>query len=165
MEFGQIINPTYDPSKNYMYKAFYEYFNNPTITKIKDVNDYSVYMTRIYALLGNAYRYLILFITKNNNEIGEEMKMSECEWIVLQTRTLDDFHKLVPHKYTSRRYEPLNKKMVLENRDENKTIYNVEEFPISVTLLNTRKNNIYQYNKTGTIISALETYQTIINIL
>ena len=60
-EYGQIINPEYKPEKNSVYNSFSEYFGDPLLTKIKDVEQYSVYMTKIQSMLGTTYRYLIVF--------------------------------------------------------------------------------------------------------
>ena len=86
MEFGQVINPEYDPSKNHLYKAFHEYFNNPILTKIKNVNNFTVYMAKIHAMLGNSFRYLILFVNRDVNNTGTEKRMEELDWVSLQTR-------------------------------------------------------------------------------
>jgi hypothetical protein len=168
MEFGQVINPTYDPSKNHVYESFSAYFKNPVMTKIKDVKlsekaMYSVYMVKIRALLGNAFRYLILFVDKDDNSIKTNKYMNDCEWISLQTRTLEENHSIATHSYQSVRKPPMNQKISIKTRDDKKSIYNVDKFPLEITLLHTRKNHSYQYNPNGTIASALETFQTIVN--
>lgn len=162
-EYGQVINPQYDPSKNYIYEAFYEYFGDPVVTKIKNVHTYSVYMCHIHAMLGKSYRYLILFLQHDNFPNGIKKRMNECEWVSLQTRTLEDKHDLKPHSYQTRVTPELSKKINITHRDEKQSTYSCEDYPITVTLLHTRKNNKYQYQPTGTIVSALETFQTIIN--
>lgn len=162
-EFGQVINPGYDPTKNHVYESFYEYYQNPILTKIKNVNKFSVYMTKIHSLLGNAYRYLILFVPEDVNNTGTEKRMNDLEWFSLQTRTLEDQHNLKSHSYHVRLTPHLGQKINIQTRDENKSIYTAEKFPLMVTLLHTRKNNSYQYQSIGTIVSALETFQTIIN--
>jgi hypothetical protein len=162
-EYGQEINPGYDPSKNTVYEAFVDYFNNPVLTKIKNVDNYTVYMTRIHSMLGNTYRYLILFVERDVNMFNTTKKMKELQWISLQTRTLEDNHNLKSHDYQASLKPPLNKKIKIQNQNVNKSTYYSDDFSLVITLLHTRKNNSYQYQSTGTIISALETYQTIIN--
>lgn len=162
-EYGQVINPQYDPTKNHIYEAFSAYYNYPTLTKIKDVQIYSVYMTKIHAMLGNAYRYLILFIEKDFEPNGTTKPMEDCEWVSLQTRTLEEQHRLKPHIYKAEKKPPLDQKINVISQDEKQSTYNCEKFPLTITLLHTRKNSTYQYQPTGTIVSALETFQTIIN--
>jgi hypothetical protein len=162
-EYGQIINPEYDPSKNHIYESFTEYFNNPVLTKIKNVNGYSVYMVKIHAMLGNAFRYLILFVARDVNITGHSKKMEELEWISLQTRTLEDHHDIKSHTYKPTRITSLSQQINVQTRSETQTTYHTIEYPLVITLLHTRKNNSHQYQPTGTIVSALETFQTIIN--
>ena len=114
MEFGQVINPQYDPSKNHIYEAFTDYFNNPVLTKIKNVDKYTVYMARIHAMLGNAYRYLVIFVERDVNMFGTTKKMDELTWISLQTRTLEDQHNLKPHTYQAAQKPPLNQKINIQ---------------------------------------------------
>lgn len=162
-EYGQIINASFDPSKIFVYEAFYTYFCNPDMTKIKNVENFSVYMTKIYAMLGNAYRYLILFVNIDTNSVGAKKKMKDLEWVSLQTRTLEDSHNIPKHTYEVHKGPPLDQRINIIKTDEQKSIYEAEKFPLIITLLHTRKNSTFQYNKTGTIVSALETFQTIIN--
>lgn len=165
MELGQVINPQYDPTKNAVYEAFYEYYNNPEMTKIKNVGTYSMYMTRIYSMLGNSYRYLIVFVDRDVNQVGFKKFMKDCEWVSLQTRTLEDAHDLKPHVHQSRNTPKLSQQINIKEQNEKQSTYIAENYPLSITLLHTRKNNVYQYQPKGTITSALETFQTIINFL
>ena len=158
-----MINPSYDPTKNHVYDAFVDYFNNPTLYKIKNVNEYSMYMVKIHAMLGNAYRYLIVFIPSDFEKVGTKKILQDCEWVSLQTRTLEDHHSIPPHTYPAGLRPPLDQKIKVHNRSMEHSIYKAEKFPLDITLLHTRKNHLHQYHPTGSIISALETFQTIIN--
>lgn len=162
MEFAEVINSSYDPKKNEVFEYFVEYFNNPVMIKIKNVNDFSMYCVKIYALLGNAYRYLIALTERDFEEIGFEKHLKEIEWVSLQTRTLQEKHNVSTHSYP-KNLKQLNDKINVQTRTEDASTYKAEKLPLIITLLNTRKNNTYQYSPIGTIASALETFQTIIN--
>lgn len=163
-EYGHIINPNFDPSKNILYEAFCDYFNNPTVTKIKNVEQFSVYMVKIFSMIGNAYRYLVLFVNIDSNNIGFKQSMKDLEWISLQTRTLEDYHDIPIHRYKAVTNIPeLNQSLHIKTRDEKQSMYECENVPLVVTLLHTRKNYVMQYPNKGSIVSALETYQTIFN--
>jgi len=164
-EYGQLITSSSDSSKDTIYKSFSNYFNNPIMQKIKDVEGFSMYMTKIHAMLGNAYRYLIIFVKKDSVNIGEKGYMKDFEWVSLQTRTLEDSHKIQSHHYNANRDPSLSQKLTLKTRNENQTMYEVEGLPLIVTLLHTKKNCTYQYNKTGTVVNALESFQTIITFV
>jgi hypothetical protein len=164
MELGQVINPQYDPTKNHVYEAFCEYYNNPILTKIKNISDvYSMYMIKIHAMLGNAFRYLLVIVDIDDNPLKFKKPMKECDWISLQSRTLEDHHDIPSHVYQSRKTPSLSQKIHIKTQDEKQSVYESETYPLTVTLLHTRKNHKYQYQPTGTIVSALETFQTIIN--
>lgn len=163
MEFGQALNNKYNHSKSDVYDAFVKYFENPLLTKIKNVSEYSVYMVKIHCLLGDAYRYLILFVTKDENMLGSVKSMTDFTWISLQTRAIEDNHSILTHSYVAKRMKPLDQKITIETRNEDKSTYIAQDFPLTVTILHTRKNTPHQYQDTGTIISALETFQTIVN--
>ena len=121
-------------------------------------------MAKIFSMIGNSYRYLVLFVDRDYNNEGFKQSMKNCEWISLQTRTLDDIHDIPIHKYNPRTTIPeLKQKINIKTRDEKQTIYECENFHLIVTLLHTRKNYTMQYQNTGTIASAIETYQTIFN--
>lgn len=163
MEFAEMINPSYDPTKNHVYEAFTDYFNNPTMVKIKNVKNFSMYMVKIYAMLGNAYRYLIVFIPSDFEPIGTKKSLQKCEWVSLQTRTLEDQHTIPPHNYQKNLRPPLNQQIKIHDRSMERSVYKAESFPLDITILHTRKKHLHQYHPTGTIISALETFQTIIS--
>jgi hypothetical protein len=162
MQHGQIINPSYDPEKNYIYEAFVDYFNNPTLVKIKNVQNFSMYMVKIHAMLGNAYRYLIIFVPMDVEPIGSKKSMKLFEWVSLQTRTLEDQHNIPVHTYKAERKPPMDQKINVKDRTTKRSVYKAEKFPIDITLLHTRTNHVHQYHPTGSVASALETFQTII---
>lgn len=160
MEFGQVLNK--QPTQT-VYDAFVQYFENPPMTKIKNVSEYSVYMVKIHCLLGDAYRYLILFVAKDEHALKSVKPMTDFAWISLQTRAIEDNHNILTHSYLAKRMKPLDQKITIETRTEEKSTYIAQDFPLTITILHTRKNTPHQYQTTGTIISALETFQTIIN--
>lgn len=163
MEFAEVINPSYDPKKNEVFEAFVEYFNNPLMVKIKNVSNFSMYCVKIYAMLGNAYRYLIVLTEIDFEELGFKKHLKDIEWVSLQTRTLQEKYIVHTHSYRKNLKPPLNDKISVQSRTEDASTYKAENLPLVITLLNTRKNNKHQYSPSGTIISALETFQTIIN--
>ena len=78
---------------------------------------------------------------------------------------MKDHHNLKSHRYEPRHMPPLNQKITIKTQNENQSTYNAESFPVVITLLHTRKKNTFQYQPSGTIVSALETFQTIINFM
>jgi hypothetical protein len=161
--YGQVLDSNYDPRKDQIYTSFAEYFENPTMTKIKDVQNYSMYMTKIHALLGIEYRYIIAFVYKDNSAIGTTSPLIDLRWQSLQTRGLQEDHNIPPQSYIPRKLPSINKRITLTHRDPNQYVYSTESLPIVVTLLPSSKNKGIEYSQTGTLVTALETYNTILS--
>lgn len=156
--YGEPLNSGYDPIRDNIYPLFTQYFENPRMVKIKDVEQYSMYIIKIHALLGIEFRYLIVFVPKNELPIGDSKFLAQLEWQSLQTMTLTNEYDVPFYSYQARRFPPLDKKIFLKKKNNSKYSYNVEGLPLEITLLPTNT----EYNQTGNIITALETYQTIV---
>lgn len=165
-KYGEVIDQDYNPIRDAIYPLFVQYFGNPLMSKSKDIDDYSMYICKIDALLGIEYRYIIAFVYHDKILPGTQIRLSKLPWLSLQTRTLKDEHNLPPHSYVPRRLSNLDKKIVLTYKDSEQYVYKAEGLPIIVTLLpkdSTKSKSMMEYNNTGTIVNALETYQTIIS--
>ena len=159
--YGEFLE-AYEPKKNIMYKAFDDYFSSPVLTKIKDINGNSMYMTKIICLLGNECRYIVSFVTQDDLPVGSKEKLSSMRWLSLQTRSLSDTYNIPSHGYQPKRDGPLS---IVINRisvTPEASTYKCDSFPILVTLLHKKGESDYQ--PTGNVISALETYSTIITL-
>lgn len=152
----------YDPMKDVVYSAFVEYFANPSMTKMKDINDFSMYIARVYAILGIEYRYIIVFVKRDEFPLGSTKLLSNLSWVSLQTRSLPEEHNLSSHSYIPKRLPNLDKKISLIRKDEKQYLYHVDQLPISIVLLPTKKNRDFEYATTGSVTTALESYQTIV---
>lgn len=163
--YGQPLDYGYKPYRDSVYRLFVQYFNNPVLYKIKEAGTYSVYMAKIHALLGIEKRYLIVFASKTIDQTGQKRYLTELQWDCLQTRSLPDEHDIPEyHSYTPTRLKDLDRKITLENSDVKQYNYRVEELPIRITLLAKTSSGL-DYNRSGTVVPALETYQTIVNFV
>jgi hypothetical protein len=157
---GKVFDNYFDPTREEYYDIFVHYFNNPIMTKIKNVDGYSMYISKIHAILGIEHRYIIVFVYRDNNILKHKETLKNLKWISIQTRTLTDDYDLQPHSYIPTRLAVLNKNIKLVRKDEKQYIYDVEELPLNIILLPKSKN--IDYNSSGNVLSAIETYQTII---
>jgi len=160
--YGEIIDKEYDPAKDGIYALFTEYFGNPLMTKLKNVDQYSVYICKIHALLGIEYRYMILFVHQDKIPLGTQIPMGKLSWISLQTRALQEEHQIPYHSYRPRRLSGLEQKIHLVHKDPQQYVYHAEQLPLIITLLPKTRNTM-EYNDHGTLVVAIETYQTIIS--
>ena len=160
--YGQLLD-IFEPDKDVMYKAFDLYFNHPIMVKIKDVNNHSMYMTKLYCMLNKECRYIIAFLPRDSINIGGKENLFNLRWVSLQTRTLPDKHDLPCHGYQPKKEGALN--VVIERISQTKeaSTYKCDSFPLLITLLHVKKDE-NEYQDRGNIIAALETYSTIITL-
>ena len=165
---GELLDPYYDTLRDTIYPLFVKYFGNPEMTKIKNVKnygddeEYSMYMCKIHALLISEFRYIIVFIFKDDLPIGSKVNLEALPWMSLQTRTMQEEHDLPLYSYIPRRLAMLDKKISLVKQDERSYTYHAENSPIVITLLAKMKDTTAEYPPTGTVCMALETYQTVV---
>ena len=149
----------FDPVKDTFYQLIVQYFSNPILTKIKDVGNYSMYVVQIQAVLDLEYKYLIVFVMKDEKQIGVKRLLNQLQWTSFQTRTLKEKHTVVIHSYNSRRFQPLNKPITLVKKTQELYVYSVKDYPISITLLGNEHSDI------DSLLMALEKYQTILTMI
>lgn len=160
--YGQRIS-YYDPVKENIYKEIANYFDNPTMFKIRNVSEkFSVYMCNTHYLM-NKYRYLIAVTDFDPYEIRHKKLLSELEWVSFQTRTLEDYHKLPRHSYIPKREGLGNEKIYKTYLDTSKSIYDCAKSPLQITLLHKRTDTKHEYQNKGYIGAALETYSTLLS--
>jgi hypothetical protein len=115
----------------------------------------------MYCLLSTEYRYLIVFVEKDGAFPTNEEKLVNLRWLVLQTRTLSDYHDISSHDYEAKRGGILNAEIIRSTVKNNVPTYKCEKLPITISLLH-NLNSSSDYQPKGTVIAALETYQTIV---
>ena len=158
--YGEVL-VNYEFGKDILYKNIDEYFKHPTMVKIKNVGNYSMYMCKMYCLLSNQCRYIIAFIIDDNLPLGSQKLLKNLHWESFQTRTLDDNHELKSHGYQPTRASPLNKFIKRIDQNKESSTYLCEDFSLIITLLHTDQHP-NQYKDEGNVLTALETYQTIL---
>jgi hypothetical protein len=140
---------------------FDDYFNHPTLYKIKDIDiKFSLYMVKTYCLLNTQCRYIIMIVPFDTNSVNFPLKMRDVDWVSLQTRELSENHKIPSHNYQPSSFLPLNKKIERIEQNESMSTYICKDYPLTIKLL--QKKGMNEFQSKGTIITALETYQTII---
>ena len=161
-QYGERIS-YYDPIKENIYSELGEYFDDPVMFKIRNVGEvHTVYMCNTHMLM-NKYHYIIAVTDFDPYPVGSSKNLKDLEWKSLQTRTLEEYHKLPKHAYIPKRLgisrEKINKVYV----DNYKSVYSCEKSPLQITLLHKRTDTKHEYQNTGYIGAALETYSTLIS--
>jgi len=165
--YGEIIED-FDPNKDHIYALFVKYFNNPKMVKIKDTSLYTMYICKLYCLLNRECRFIILFVDKNDLPIGTIDTLDNLQWVSLQTRTLPETEYPdidVVHGYQAVAQGALTAIINRVKIEDPASTYTCEDIPIIITLLHTDKNTKESYQNKGSVINALETFQTIITFV
>lgn len=157
--YGRIVEDI-NIGRHHTYTAFVKYFGDPKMYKIKDVENWSMYMAKIRTMLVQDIKYIIAFVRKDFNPIKTEISLSNMNWEILQTRVLQDNHDIPDHSYVPMREYLYNVPITLRNKTEEEYYYDCTELGLNVTLL-TRKKQMKQFVERGNVTSAIETYSTI----
>jgi hypothetical protein len=162
MDYGELVDD-FNPDHDYLYLHMNTYLRQPNMTKIKNTNPFSMYACKIYSLLSNQYKYIIAFVAMDDIPIGSEVALSRLRWVNLQTRSLAENMKCNTHSYTPTYDTPLNKTIRRVHIDTKSSHYSCAALPyISIDLLHGNKKDRNSYQNEGTLIAALETYETIV---
>ena len=120
-------------------------------------------MVKTVCLLANVCRYLIAFVPVDDVKIFNSKTLSELRWVSFQTRTLDDKHEIKSFPYTPKRGSELDAVIKKVQVTSDSVEYSCKDIPIIINLLHQGKN-VPSYQEKGTVVSALETFQTIITL-
>jgi len=159
-EYGEVLG-LYDPGKEEMKRELVKYYGNPRMEKVRN-NDmrYSKYMCKTNCLLTNECRYLLCFVEEDGEKEGTVRELSGLSWVCFQTRTLGRLN-VVSHMYEPTRNTKLWSTISRIQNTKESSVYESEAYPIQVTLMGDGKNGV-SYLDRGTIVMALETFDTIL---
>jgi hypothetical protein len=154
----------HNPLIDLVYKSFVNYFNNPLLTKVNQTQDFkSIYAVKIKCHLIGVYRYLLVIVSNDSNQLGTHKNLCDLNWQNLQTRTFTkDPYQITTHSYIPQNTDPMNQKIVnIASKSTDKLMYyDATLFPLNIILLYTPKNTYY--SKTGTLAAAIESYESLI---
>ena len=146
-----------------VYELLSGYYDDPLMNKIKDIKgEQSMYGVQLPCFLLNEKRYLIAIVPYA--EQSKTIHLRDLRWTTLMIRALQDesLQNLPVHNYTIKRDDRFRIALRVKSRNKGITIYDETNGIFEVSLLHTR-NNEYEYPNEGTLVSALETYQTLLH--
>lgn len=156
----------FSPERKEVYEQFSSYFENPIMTKVNDNEKFSTYAAKLHCLLSKECRYLIAIMYRTVEPIGTQSRLNDIEWISFQTRTFYDssiFNISNSHSFI---VNPLHEfsRSIIQRKEVTKeaSSYQALNLPIVVTLLHTKNKTCDSYQKKGTVMLALETFETVI---
>lgn len=154
----------HNPERDGIYSLISHYYDDPLMTKMKDAGkDMSMYVCRLNCLLMNEKRYLIALVHRDNKEVGATQRLSTFRWVSFMARTLQEesYQALTIHHYSIKREDRFQIPLRIRSRNQEVSVYDSDIGVFSVSLLHS-KNQEYEYPNEGNLVSALETFQTVI---
>ena len=150
-----------------------EYFESPTLVKLRETPTTDIWYCNIRTLLKQQTRLLLAITPRSSIPIGTLNPLEQLQWSSIQTRTLPEYMKDVPfHEYTPKHNTRLKIPISVDARKSEYTSYSpvdkMSTVNFVVHLLHSSEDDeggIYQYQDTGNVITAIETYKTIINLM
>lgn len=160
-KYGELIDSGIDPIKTPVYRLITAYFKNPKLAKLKDVGNYSMYVSKNDASAGLEFRYLIAFTSSDSEPVGNVEFLENLNWVSLQTRNLKEDYQVPIYAYIPTRLPGLDKKIDLIKKDDRQYTYTTQELPLYITLIPNATQSV-EYQKSGSVVQAIETYNTIL---
>lgn len=154
----------FSPVQESLYKIFHNYYDNPLMEKMKSTENQTIYGIEIPSMLMSEKRYLLATVNKTMDT--EMLRLSEIFWDSLQVRTFPAstfLHKFQKHKFILKREPIYYSKLYIKNRNKKISTYTSDLSGVEISLVHS-KDLEFEFPNEGTLISALETYQTIVQL-
>lgn len=166
MQYSKEMSVFINPTKEFLFQLLDRYYDTPTLVKIRDDDQFSMYGVQLPCFLLNEKRFLILLCPRDAFSKNSRRPMKDLRWVSLQARSLQDadMASLPLHTYQIKRDSQYALPLHIVNRTTKVSSYRLQEYPLEISLLHTRSHE-YEYPSEGTLTSALETYQTILQFV
>jgi hypothetical protein len=158
--FGEQID-VIDNSHLEVYNDFIDYFGNPIMTKISSMNNNSIYAVRRSINNDNGNKYILVNTKEDGHSIGFTKPLSDIQWDSFQTRVLKKDYDVLNHTYETRKFSKFETSIHRIEKQENSSTYICNGIPVKVILIDSKKQ-YFNYKDKGTLLSAIETYNTIL---
>lgn len=158
----------YDPRRDFIYDTIAGYYQNPSMIKIppREETGMDLFAIRVSSMLLKDRRFLFVLCPPDPTiPVGSRLPMRSIQWEILQARSIvddDDLASLPVMKYDIQRNAFKDYRLIRDNGTDDWTSYRSSpSLPLIIHLLH-RKKGRHEYSAEGTIVAALETYQTIL---
>jgi len=147
-----------------LYKQLTTYFDDIQVTKVKDTDTHSLYVAKIASLLANVQRYIMVFVPRDVFFNGHRTPLHKLRWTSLHTRSLQVKYDVPTSSYRPKQVPPHIEPIHMTQRETFKTVYKCKHLPLRVTLLH-EEDDMFEYSNEGNLSAAIETYNTIIELI
>jgi len=159
-KYGTIFEPNFNLKKDKFRNLLVKYYNNPNLEKTKNTETQSIYMAIINTNLLSNKQYIVVTCLRDNNKISTIKSLANLKWSSFQTRLMDSIN-IISFNHIPSNNDIFNIFLTVVNRSEKITNYSTKKYPIQISVLHDNIN-LFEYPNTSNLISALETFKTII---
>jgi hypothetical protein len=172
-QFKQRLFSSPIDEKQYIRKAFNDLYKGVVMTKTNDWNQepygiYGIYKARLASYTMGDNNIIIAIVPNDELPLGTRKLIDSLQWISFQTRTMTNVKKdlngfnLPIQNYMIKGENILNDRIKVVKETSTKYIYNTTNLPLKVEILKLNEDDTF--SEEGTIISALEVFQTVITL-
>jgi hypothetical protein len=165
LKHGELFDD-YSPDFSLFYAAISIFYNHPKMEVLKIDNGFVMYGCKLKCLL-EIKRYLFAVVKDDNTvSLGDVLSLGDLQWEALHIKELPDVivFKNKDHEYNPQRIIYLDHPIVRTEINDDESIYSCDYHKdIKIKLIHKDKNSRTQYQETGNLLSALETFMTVIS--
>jgi hypothetical protein len=159
--------------KAYIRKAFNDLYKGVVMTKTNEYNQepygvYGIYKARLNSYTMGDNNIIIAIVPDDDLPLGTRKLIDSLSWISFQTRVMTNVKKdlngfnLPMQSYMIKGDSILNDRIKAIKETNTKMIYTTSNLPLKVEIL--KINDEDSFSEEGSIISALEVFQTVVTI-
>jgi hypothetical protein len=159
--------------KAYIRKAFNELYKGVIMTKTNEYNQepygiYGIYKARLNSYTMGDNNIIIAIVPDDDLPLGTRKLIDSLEWLSFQTRVMTNVKKdlngfnLPIQNYMIKGDSILNDRIKAIKETNTKMIYSTSNLPLKVEILKINEDDTF--SEEGSVLSALEVFQTVVTI-
>ena len=143
-------------------------YANFLMTKVEQFNEYGIYKALVDSLTSGDAKYVVAVVPNDNLQIGSQRLLTSLHWICFQTRTTDNIRnefnniEVYPQSYYISSSNNITDPIRLIDEKRTHFLYRPDNLPLKIEVL--KLSGTDNFSTRGTVLSALELYQTILTI-
>ena len=165
----------YSPFIPDVYENITAYFDNPIMYRLPDdaanfATD-SIYVVRVSYPLNLENKIVMAVVPRDHYSVGTSRPMRDLQWKSISTFYTNKYSSVPAYQYVPKRDAFSGQKISLANKYPNFSEYllsNTSFYPIKIILYHKEpipfNSDRQEYADTGTIASAIETYNTMLSL-
>ena len=159
--------------KAYIRKAFNDLYKGVIMTKTNEYNQepygiYGIYKARLSSYTMGDNNIIIAIVPEDDLPLGTRKLIDSLEWLSFQTRVMTNVKKdlngfvLPIQNYMIKGDSILNDRIKAIKETNTKMIYSTSNLPLKVEILKINEDDTF--SEEGSVMSALEVFQTVVTI-